>query len=135
MTERIVDRLREDKEDIIRRYESGESTITIAKDYNCHASSVRILLIENDIPRRKSCCRAYGNSYRLSHGGFIGQFGCRLARRTLPHVCYKCGNTEGIMDAHHLDHDRTNNDLSNFVILCHSCHSKLHHGTIALESD
>ena len=42
-------------------------------------------------------------------------------------ICSCCGETEGRLDLHHIDKDRTNNDLSNLMILCVRCHTKLHH--------
>lgn len=37
--------------------------------------------------------------------------------------CRECGRF-GKMNAHHIDYDITNNDLSNLITLCMSCHSK-----------
>ena len=53
----------------------------------------------------------------------------RYAFRELPNYCANC-KSEKKLDAHHIDSDRKNNDLSNLIILCHSCHMKYHHGTI-----
>ena len=41
-------------------------------------------------------------------------------------VCEKCGATKNI-DVHHIDGDWHNNNPKNLIILCRSCHSKLHH--------
>jgi len=45
--------------------------------------------------------------------------------------CEECG--KDLKDAgnhqwccHHIDHDRTNNEMSNFKLLCKSCHAKEH---------
>jgi len=40
-------------------------------------------------------------------------------------TCQKCGSTEQI-HIHHIDWDEDNNDLDNLVLLCNSCHQKLH---------
>lgn len=52
------------------------------------------------------------NSYRL------------LAFRSYPHECEICGYSEfeDILEVHHIDEDRSNNNLSNLIILCPNCH-------------
>jgi len=44
-------------------------------------------------------------------------------------VCAICGVTKpsAALCAHHLDHDRSNNDLSNLQLLCKSCHQNVAH--------
>jgi len=47
-----------------------------------------------------------------------------VALRALPHVCNRCGwekHPEALL-VHHIDHDRSNNDVSNLEILCPNCH-------------
>jgi len=40
-------------------------------------------------------------------------------------VCVECGSLgQGV---HHIDEDRTNNNFSNLIYLCWSCHRKHHH--------
>lgn len=42
--------------------------------------------------------------------------------------CLRCGLTdERILNAHHLDHNRLNNDGSNLVWVCLNCHFLIHH--------
>ena len=43
-----------------------------------------------------------------------------------PHKCEYCGYSEcvGILEVHHLDHDRDNNSEENLAILCPNCHRK-----------
>jgi len=41
------------------------------------------------------------------------------------HICYFC-KSDKKLEVHHKDHNRSNNDISNLVILCKSCHKKLH---------
>jgi len=43
-------------------------------------------------------------------------------------MCVVCGKPEGERAhfCHHIDGDKQNCNLSNFVLLCHSCHSKVH---------
>tara|TARA_R110002126_G_scaffold3502_10_gene20049 strand:+ start:2112 stop:2570 length:459 start_codon:yes stop_codon:yes gene_type:complete len=49
-----------------------------------------------------------------------------LAFENFPHHCHFCNFDSGMLDVHHIDEDRTNNQLANLVILCRSCHAKLH---------
>ena len=43
------------------------------------------------------------------------------------HKCAICGYDEykEILEVHHIDENRTNNELSNLIILCPNCHKKL----------
>lgn len=43
-----------------------------------------------------------------------------------PNCCYFCNKTNQKLEIHHIDYDRSNNDISNLVILCISCHRKIH---------
>jgi len=40
-------------------------------------------------------------------------------------ICYFC-HTSYKLVVHHIDKDRTNNNLGNLLLLCTSCHIKLH---------
>ena len=51
----------------------------------------------------------------------------KIAFEYYDHICKKCGSTDYLC-VHHKDHDRLNNNLSNLMILCKSCHQK-HHTT------
>lgn len=44
------------------------------------------------------------------------------------HECARCGYNKHkeVLQVHHKDKDRTNNDLSNLIILCPTCHSETH---------
>lgn len=39
--------------------------------------------------------------------------------------CEKCGKT-GRLDVHHIDGDYTNNSIDNLLVVCRSCHLKIH---------
>jgi len=41
--------------------------------------------------------------------------------------CKLCGNKKDLQ-IHHIDENRKNNQISNLLILCRSCHSKQHRG-------
>lgn len=42
------------KQDMAKRYESGESLASIAKDYDCHPGNIRFLLLGQDVELRKT---------------------------------------------------------------------------------
>jgi hypothetical protein len=51
-----------------------------------------------------------------------------LLRSGSPMECRRCGLTdERVLAVHHLDGDRTNNNLANLSWLCHNCHHATHH--------
>jgi len=41
------------------------------------------------------------------------------------YICVKCESKKRIC-IHHIDWDKNNNEVNNMVILCNSCHKKLH---------
>lgn len=51
-----------------------------------------------------------------------------LAFKSFPHKCLLCGYDKfpQILEVHHKDRDRTNNELSNLELLCPTCH-EVHH--------
>lgn len=48
------------------------------------------------------------------------------ARKSKAAECTECRTAEGRLDVHHIDRNPANNDPSNLVTLCASCHLKLH---------
>ena len=51
------------------------------------------------------------------------------AMRFLPNKCNRCGYEKlvSILQVHHIDRDRHNNDISNLEILCPNCHCEEHY--------
>lgn len=51
-----------------------------------------------------------------------------IAFAAFSHECFDCKfNThEKVLQVHHIDKDRSNNDLTNLVILCPTCHAVRH---------
>ena len=41
-------------------------------------------------------------------------------------ICSTCGKTDGVIDVHHKDKNKQNNDIINLAYMCRSCHRKLH---------
>jgi hypothetical protein len=51
-----------------------------------------------------------------------------LLRSGVKQVCNSCNfNDKRVLVAHHIDHNRNNNDQSNLVWMCMNCHYLLHH--------
>lgn len=55
--------------------------------------------------------------------------GCHWKSRSImadvPKVCELCGSTKNV-DVHHKDGDYTNNVKKNLMLVCRSCHNKIH---------
>lgn len=53
-----------------------------------------------------------------------------LRRRlvTVDTVCDDCGKPSDCLEIHHIDKNRTNNQLANLVVLCLDCHANRHKG-------
>jgi hypothetical protein len=69
-----------------------------------------------------------GNQFGENNSQYTGKSGaggCVRARRDLPKLCNRCGSTKYLL-AHHIDHNRKNNELFNFEILCKRCHQEHH---------
>lgn len=52
--------------------------------------------------------------------------GRRMLLKYYPCKCFECGKTEGLIDAHHIDKDRSNNSIENLKWLCRRCHAIEH---------
>jgi len=62
------------------------------------------------------------NNHQYKTG--IGSYN-KIAFNNLPNICNRCDNIENLL-VHHIDHNRSNNELNNLEILCKRCH-QLHH--------
>lgn len=58
----------------------------------------------------------------------------RKAFLTYPHQCELCGynEDEDILQVHHIDENRQNNNVENLMILCPNCHAKITYGGYVL---
>lgn len=104
--------------------------------------------LKSKLPNSKSglyfCCREHKDSAQCIENGLIelwpshyntGQRDYRtLAFRYLPHECAVCkwDDDEDILEVHHIDSNRENNELDNLLILCPICHRKLTLGKYSL---
>ena len=78
----------------------------------------------------RSCANT--NNNRLfksgeSHPTYNGANYRQRAFDEYPHRCVSCGydEDERILEVHHIDEDRGNNDINNLCILCPNCHRKI----------
>lgn len=55
--------------------------------------------------------------------------------KMLNRKCQRCGYHEfrGVIQTHHINHDKTNNEDNNLVALCSNCHDGLHYGLWCLD--
>ena len=77
------------------------------------------------------CCKEHGNLHKNelreeSEWKNTSQYRIK-ALKTYPHKCNVCGwnEDERILEVHHIDENRSNNDIDNLVILCPICHRKI----------
>ena len=77
-----------------------------------------------DYARRRFCsvaCRAKGQSKDRPSDSRLE----KKARRHKKANCETCGTADSLQ-VHHVDHDKANNDPSNLMTLCVSCHTRWH---------
>lgn len=85
------------------------------------------------------CCRTHKDlAQRLGgipeiqpphYGNGDGKYRYRkLALRVLGPVCNKCGYNKysQVLEVHHKDRNRSNNEMSNLEVLCRNCHAEHH---------
>lgn len=72
----------------------------------------------------KECGNRHKNSFVKSDNSFAYR---RNAFDNYEHKCAVCGWAEDIrlLEVHHIDENRENNELDNLIILCPICHKKL----------
>lgn len=102
------------------------------------------------IGRFNFCCRECKDSaQRLNSGGQFNEMRPahykegiyvhyrKLALQEYAHKCAVCGwdEDEDILEVHHIDENRNNNNLSNLIILCPICHKKLSMHKYVLENN
>lgn len=81
--------------------------------------------------RQKFCCHKCYTDHRKKQADpdYTAYRGEWLQRRTevlhRDHICRQCAKF-GALEVHHIDHDATNNELTNLIGLCRTCHSSYH---------
>lgn len=93
----------------------------------CHKKIIRLNSeIKNNKTNKVFCSRECGNRYKNLEiiNTLNGSAYRRNAFSVYPHRCKICGwdKDERVLEVHHIDENRNNNDISNLVILCPTCH-------------
>jgi hypothetical protein len=73
-----------------------------------------------------------GRSYEEDkYGGLFTEYLKETIRKRDNYTCQECGLSDNdiLFHVHHIDGIKTNNTESNLILLCASCHSKVHHTT------
>ena len=91
----------------------------------------------------KSCACSYNNTKFRSgannpnwKGGQYASNYQKIAYRSYIHECAICGNTEKcVLEVHHIDYNRENNDCDNLIILCANCHAKVHRNNMEITEE
>lgn len=85
----------------------------------------------------KSCACSYNNSHFRTkennpnwRGGKMGsQKYLKNAYRAYRKKCTICGCEDpNVLEVHHIDCNRGNDDVDNLIILCANCHTRIHRG-------
>lgn len=118
--------------------------IKTGRNVKCDFCGKEIYRSLSQIERNKSsffyCSKTCGNRHKNIINALNGQpsQNYRLqAFNLLKHECLVCGwdEDERILEVHHIDSNRENNDISNLSILCPTCHRKITLGYYELDLD
>lgn len=85
-----------------------------------------------------NCGNRHKNIVRLNSGEWDNTLNYRLKAMTkYAHECMACGwdEDERILEVHHIDENRSNNDIDNLSILCPTCHRKITLGYYTYNKD
>lgn len=86
----------------------------------------------------KHCATTYNNQFKVgnSHPNYKDGAGCTYRKRALETYgsrCRICGyDIEPVLQVHHIDSDRTNNNIKNLVVLCPTHHKEVELGICEL---
>jgi len=91
-------------------------------------------VVENNFCSR-SCSNTHSNKKNVGEFARNFKHGNSIYRGTAlkeyPNVCMICGfNKEYAIEIHHIDKNRSNNDIKNLAVLCSNCHSGVHKGMV-----
>ena len=120
-------------DELIQYYLAGNSIKNTSEKFHIGETAIRNNLIFMGIKTRnikevrkikKWNCTGASNGRWL--GGVNSTTYNRIRRDFKPDICEICGEIKERMATHHIDKDHTNNTPENLMVLCPSCHSKLH---------
>ncbi len=87
-------------------------------------------IIEDQTTCSVSCANTYFRSGKDNPNYIDGKTSYRkLAISKLGAFCGECGynSNEKVLEVHHIDKDRSNNNISNLIVLCANCHKLKHY--------
>lgn len=113
------------------RYEAGLSFSEVAAEFGCSRQSVYVIFKRRNWPTRPRPAALppvmfNGAKYTLRNTGYFGK---TTGGRTLLHRDlweHHNGPIPDGYDIHHIDHDRTNNELSNLELIDRGEHARRH---------
>jgi hypothetical protein len=117
----------------------SQRTGTFIPCYICHKLAYKMAAAIQKSPSGKFFCgkscqtiwrntQVYTGRNHANWTNGIASYRQRLLRSETAKLCLKCRIDDvRILAVHHKDRDRTNNDLSNLIWLCHNCHYLVHH--------
>jgi hypothetical protein len=96
----------------------------------------RCEVVENNFCSR-SCSNTHSNKKYVGESARNFKHGRSLYRgialKEYPSVCMVCGfDKEYAIEVHHIDKDRSNNNIENLKVLCANCHLGVHRGKIKI---
>lgn len=105
----------------------GRGNITV----KCQTCEREFRISPSRIHRKKFCskiCYAIWDCTRPSRSPYPNNIRRKLGRMGIVTKCSTCGYSSHpeILEIHHIDHDRSNNQWDNLTVICPNCH-KLHH--------
>ena len=114
--------------------------------FTCSYCGKTLYRSQSDIDKNKTglwyCSRECGNLHKNKLREESGEWKesqnyRRRAFEIYRHECLICGwdEDERILEVHHLDSDRTHNEIENLSILCPTCHRKITLGYYQLQGD
>ena len=139
------------KEYLIKEYiEKQRNAIDIANDFGVNQSTIIKFLKKHNIPRRtqaeslKLSGKVRGKNNPAWKGGVADwdyshdwKSICKKIKDRDEWTCQKCGKTKKrwghSLHVHHIDEDKTNNNLNNLISLCAECHMDSHGHEIAMD--
>lgn len=114
----------------------GERGRRTGKYFNCAYCGEEVYRNNREIKNNKTqfyyCSRSCGNNHKNQLRRESGEWDNskdyrKQALKTYSHECACCGYNEDerILQVHHKDSNRENNDIGNLIILCPNCHWKI----------
>lgn len=80
------------------------------------------------------CCREHQDLAKITTGTSSFWYYRKNAFKNYPHECAICkwNEDDDVLEVHHIDENRQNNEIDNLIILCPTCHKKLTTGKYKL---